>query len=163
MSIRTLFFANQVLECFGVCLIMSLVSEFTLFQRIQMGEDSSQKKLELDPEKLRKSIGIHLQDMFNTRQGAVLANPDYGLPDFNDIDMSNGFQLAKNELEKAIKAHLKQYEMRIGRVRVNYVKDLENPLNLRFEIKGLLNLRGQASRVRFEVCMDSEGAFKVTS
>lgn len=142
---------------------MSAQSELTLFQRMALCEEGTKKQLTLDPDKLHHSVQLHLQNMFNTRQGTSMANPDYGLPDFNDLDMSNGFTVAVTEIKKAIKQHLDKYESRLNKVRVNYIENDNDPTDLRFEIKGQLNMRGYKGRARFEANMLSEGAVKVTS
>ncbi len=142
---------------------MSAQSELTLFQRIALGEEGAKKQLTLDPDKLRQSIGLHLQNMFNTRQGSAMANDDYGLPDFNDLDMSDGFTSAMNGVKKAIKQHLDKYETRLSKVRVNYIENDDDPLDLRFEIKAQLNIKGHRGKVRFEAYMLGDGPVKVTS
>lgn len=142
---------------------MTIQAELTLFQRLKLGEEGTKKQVTINPDTLRRSIGQHLQNMFNTRQGASSANADYGLPDFNDLDMSNGFSSAINEIKKSIKQHLDQYESRLNGVRVNYLEDPDDPLNLRFEIRGRLNLEGHSGRVRFEASMKNDGAVKVST
>lgn len=144
---------------------MSTQSEYTLFQRIKLGQEGATKQLSLDPYKLRLSIQHHLQNMFNTRQGSTMANLDYGLPDFNDLDMSNGFTLAVAEIKTAIVLHLQNYEPRLVKqsIRVNHIEDTDEPLGLQFEISARLNLEGYSGRVRFEASLLNEGSVKVTT
>lgn len=142
---------------------MATRSELTLLQRIALGEEGAKRPLSTDPEKLRYSIQKHLQDMFNTRQGDAQANPDYGLPDFNELDMTAGFESAIDGIKNAIKRHLTLYESRLVRVRVSYIKNEEDPTDLMFEITGQLNIKGRRNNVRFEASLFNEGVVKVTT
>lgn len=142
---------------------MAVRSELTLLQRIALGEEGAKKPLTITPEKLRDSIQQHLQDMFNTRKGDALANPEYGLPDFNELDMAEGFESAIDGIKRAIKQHLSLYESRLNRVRVNFIKNEDDPTDLMFEITASLNIKGKHSRVRFEANMFKDAVVKVTT
>lgn len=151
------------LSLIGLLKNMAERSELTLLQRISLGNEGAKKSLEIDLEKLRYSVLQHLQDMFNTRQGDVPANDQYGLPDFNELDMSDGFEYAMEGIKKAIKKHIELYEPRLAGVRVHFVANVENPMDLMFEIKARLNIKGKISRVRFEASLNNDGALKVTT
>jgi type VI secretion system protein len=97
--------------------------------------------------------------MLNTRQGSVPAQPDYGLPDFNDLAVT--FPDAIFELRRIIKQSIELYEPRLSRVKVEHVKDEENPLALRYEITAQLNLDNENASVWFETTLDSQGRVKV--
>ena len=81
---------------------------YTLLQRIALGDEGAKQSLDVDEDKLRESVQMHLQNMFNVRQGSVSALDDYGLPDFNDLDMSSGYMKAVTEMRKAIKLALEK-------------------------------------------------------
>lgn len=129
---------------------MKAFNELTIFQRLAKGKYGANQKGKLDATQLRQSIAEHLQNMFNTRQGSSTANPDYGLPDFNDLDMEHGFANAVSEIKKSIKKQLELHEPRIKSPKVAYLPNEDNPLELRFEIQARFNMEGQSGRIRFE-------------
>ncbi|NQZ08746.1 MAG: type VI secretion system baseplate subunit TssE [Algicola sp.] len=129
---------------------MNAFNELTIFQRLAQGKHGANQKGQLDASRLRQSIAEHLQNMFNTRQGSSSANPEYGLPDFNDLDMEYGFADAVSEIKKSIKRQLELHEPRIKNPKVAYLPNEDNPLELRFEIHARFNMKGQSGRIRFE-------------
>jgi type VI secretion system protein len=133
--------------------------EQSLFERLQDPDSSSEYKLKINVNKAADSVLTHLRHMLNTRQGSSPALPDFGLPDFNDLAVT--FPDAIFELRRVIKQCLEQYEPRLSRVRVDYVKDEENPLNLRYEITAQMNLGEENTNVWFETTLDSQGRVKV--
>ncbi len=135
--------------------------ENSLLQRIALGDEGARRSLEVDPDKVRLSIQHHLQNLFNVRQGSVPSVPDYGLPDFNDLDLSSGYGTAVTEVRKAIRESLERYEPRLSQVKVRYLRDEDNPLDLRFEITAKLALSNSPVRVRFETQLGNEALVKV--
>lgn len=135
--------------------------ENSLLQRIALGDEGAQRSLDPDPDRVRLSIQQHLQNLFNVRQGSVSSLPDYGLPDFNDLDMSTGYGTAVTEVRKAIRESLERYEPRLTQVKVRYLRDDDNPLDLRFEITAKLALSTSPARVRFETQLGNEALVKV--
>jgi type VI secretion system protein len=133
--------------------------EQSLFERLQNPDAASDYKLKVNVNKAADSVLAHLRHMLNTRQGSAPALPDFGLPDFNDLAVT--FPDAIFELRRVIKQCLEQYEPRLSRVRVDYVKDEENPLNLRYEITAQMNLGDENANVWFETTLDSQGRVKV--
>lgn len=134
---------------------------YTLLQRIALGDEGAKQSLDVDEDKLRESVQMHLQNMFNVRQGSVSALDDYGLPDFNDLDMSSGYMKAVTEMRKAIKLALEKYEPRLDRVRVRYIQNDDNPLDLRFEINAHMAIPESPVRVRFHTMMANDGLCRV--
>jgi type VI secretion system protein len=132
--------------------------ERTLLERIAKPEDHV-SSLESDPRKVSESVQTHLINMMNTRQGSSISVPDYGLPDFNDL--KHRYPDALNELRRAIKLCIEKYEPRLTRIKVKYVPDEDNPIQLRFEINALLNVNGKNSSVWYETTLDSAGRANV--
>ncbi|MBZ9613414.1 type VI secretion system baseplate subunit TssE [Rheinheimera maricola] len=135
--------------------------ESYLMRRVKTGVDGKTTSVEFDHHVYKQTVFLHLQKIFNIRQGSCLANPDYGLPDFNDLDMKYGFSIAVKEVVKAIKENIEKYESGLKRVRVNFVRDETKPLELRFEIVGVLTARGLSERVRLETRKSSSGILEV--
>ncbi|BBB25264.1 type VI secretion system baseplate subunit TssE [Amphritea japonica] len=136
---------------------------YTLLQRVALGDEGAKQSLDVNEDKLRKSVQMHLQNMFNVRQGSVAALDDYGLPDFNDLDMSSGYMKAVTDMRKAIKLSLEKYEPRLERIRVRYLQNDENPLDLRFEINAHMAIPDCPVRVKFQTMMASDGLCKVVA
>ena len=90
-----------------------------------------------------------------------MSNPSYGLPDFNDLDMKYGFSKAIKEIINAIKENIERNEVGLKRIRVRFVKDETRPLDLSFEITGVLQVRGKSERIRFETKRSSSGTLEV--
>ncbi|NQZ31398.1 MAG: type VI secretion system baseplate subunit TssE [Oceanospirillaceae bacterium] len=137
--------------------------EYSLLQRIAMGDEGANQSLDIGADKLKRSVQLHLQNMFNVRQGSVPTSLDYGLPDFNDLDISSGYATAVSEVRKAIKLSLERYEPRLTSVKVRHIWDEDNQLELRYEITARMNIKDKNVRVRFETLMADEKFFRVTS
>ena len=133
--------------------------EQSLFERLQNPDESGDYKLKLNVNKAADSVLTHLRNMLNTRQGSVPTLPDYGLPDFNDI--ASNFPDAIFELRRVIKQSIDNYEPRLSRVKVDYAKDEDKPLSMRYEITAQLSLGGENANVWFETTLDSQGRVKV--
>ncbi|MBI3776778.1 MAG: type VI secretion system baseplate subunit TssE [Gammaproteobacteria bacterium] len=133
--------------------------EHSLFERLQSPDETSDYKLKVNVNKAADSVLNHLRNMLNTRQGSVPTLPDYGLPDFNDI--ASNFPDAIFELRRVIKQSIDNYEPRLSQVKVDYVKDEDKPLSMRYEITAQLSLGGENANVWFETTLDSQGRVKV--
>jgi len=137
--------------------------EHYLMERIRLGGSKPRSVASKDSVKYRESVLGQLQQMFNVRQGSCLCNNEFGLPDFNDLDSSEGFAGALTEFSKSIKEQIEAFSPGLNRVRVRYIHDAEDPLNIRFEITGRLNVDGGTERVKFETQKMSNGAIKVVN
>jgi type VI secretion system protein len=97
----------------------------SLFERLTMGPLAQS----IDED---ESIRNHLLRLLTTRQGTVMALPDYGLPDLNDLAYSKSELLAKSC--RTISNCISRYEPRLTNVIVQIISDSENPLNVAFSI-----------------------------
>jgi type VI secretion system protein len=82
-----------------------------------------------------RSILAHLQQLLNTRQGDAPVAPGYGVIDF--ADLVHGFPGAIQQLARAIRSTILEFEPRLRNVAVRHVPD-EDGLTLRFEIAAQL-------------------------
>lgn len=133
--------------------------EQSLFERLQNADEPGDYRLKINVNKAADSVLNHLRNMLNTRQGSALTLPDYGLPDFNDI--ASNFPDAIFELRRIIKQSIESYEPRLSHVKVDYTRDEEKPLSMRYEITAQLNLGDENASVWFETTLDSQGHVKV--
>ncbi|MDH4273408.1 MAG: type VI secretion system baseplate subunit TssE [Gammaproteobacteria bacterium] len=113
----------------------------------------------VDKTRVARSVLRHLMQMLNTRRGSVPTQPDYGLPDFND--MVSRFPDAIQELKKEIKFCLEKYEPRLSQIHVGHIADKANPLALRYEISATLMLDNEKSDIWFETTLNSMGKVSV--
>jgi type VI secretion system protein len=133
--------------------------ERSLLERIDHPEVESIRQLTPDTDELSRSILRNLQNMFNTRQGSVLTVAEYGSPDFNDL--VDQFPDAIMEIRKSILYNVKEYEPRLKNIRVRHIPDEENPLDLKFEISGQLNLGKSRTSVAFTTIMGDSGRIRI--
>ncbi|MBU2710570.1 type VI secretion system baseplate subunit TssE [Zooshikella harenae] len=136
-----------------------MTAERCLFERIINAETVNQRTLAFDEHKLQKSILSHVQDMLNVRQGSVMALPDYGMPDFNDL--VSQFPDAIIQIKQAIKEYLSLYEPRLSTIRVEHYEDADNPLVLKFGITAEVVTENQRSRISFETELAGSGQARV--
>lgn len=101
------------------------------------------------------SIVDHLKRILNTRQGSALIAGAYGLPDFNDL--ARQFPDAILILRKEIWRCIEMYEPRLRNVRVEYIKDPDAPLSLKFEIAGELAIDDSTQKINIETRIDASG------
>lgn len=139
-----------------------MVSGKTLLTRIhEAGKTPALgRRLEEDPKETLAAVMLHLQDLFNVRQGSAMTCPEYGLPDFNDLVHSSPLTM-ETELAKAIKEAIRRYEPRLMAVRVRHVPDEHNPLNLAFQISARLTVGDKKRPVSFETIMTESGRIRV--
>jgi type VI secretion system protein len=110
-------------------------------------------------ESVRDSVAAHLSKMLSTRAGSVLALPDYGMPDLNNMNLSlhDALSLARSEIQRFIAA----YEPRLTEVSVEAIPNADKPLQLAFVIEGLLHVEGLTSRVRMSAQLQGSGQVSI--
>lgn len=110
-------------------------------------------------ESVRDSVAAHLSKMLSTRAGSVLALPDYGMPDLNNMNLSlhDALSLARSEIQRFIAA----YEPRLTEVSVEAIPNPDKPLQLAFVIEGLLHVEGLTSRVRMSAQLQGSGQVSI--
>lgn len=111
-------------------------NESTLLERLTNPDPTGSRRLDLDMGRVKRSILNHLQQMFNTRHGHAPAQPDYGIPDLNTFMFEFPESIAP--MRQAIERSIEKYEPRLKHVKAVWVRDEENPLNIRFEISARL-------------------------
>ncbi len=105
------------------------------------------------------TITEHLQKLLNTRQGSALIAPDYGIPDFTEL--MHSYPESVKDMERALKSAINKYEPRLKGVKVKFIPDEDDPLNLRFEIHARLATRKDAPPVFFESVVDADGKISI--
>lgn len=105
------------------------------------------------------SVARHLQNMLGTRAGSVLALPDYGLPDLNDMRLSLHESLTQSRL--SIERFIQAYEPRLSKVRVIALPEACDPLALAFVIEAALVIDGVLQAVVFNARLSGGGCVEV--
>jgi type VI secretion system protein len=106
-------------------------------------------------ESVRDSVAAHLSKMLSTRAGSVLALPDYGMPDLNNMNLS--LHEALTQGRRDVQSFIAAYEPRLSDVSVSSAPNEDNPLNLAFVIEGLLEVEGFKSRVSLSAQLQGSG------
>ena len=99
-------------------------------------------------QQLADSILRHLQKMLNTRQGHVLTQPEYGIPDVTEFIQTLPDMV--NEVRSAIRNSIEKFEPRLRNVEVAFVPSEGAGLSLRFEITAELVTEKEDASVWFE-------------
>ncbi len=107
-------------------------------------------------EDIQRSIRDHLTRLLNARQGVLLHQPDYGLPDIANIYHQLPYSVS--ELSESIKRTVLKYEPRLADVTVNYRPIEKSDCILHLEIKAKLT---NGSNVLFETFFMSGGYAEV--
>ncbi len=108
-------------------------------------------------------VAKHLQEMLNTRAGASLSAPEYGMVEISD--MLHDFPDAMGVMQRAIKNSITKYEPRLRNVQVRLVQpdEDEQQLYVHFEISAqLVHPNGDRQPVRFSTSVDESSNVRVS-
>ena len=104
-------------------------------------------------------VAAHLGKMLSIRAGSVQTLPDYGLPDFNDMNRSLHESLSQSRL--LIERFIRAYEPRLKHVRVRALPRDHDALALAFAIEATLCLDGVTQPVLFTARLRDAGQVEV--
>ncbi len=105
------------------------------------------------------SVAAHLGKMLSIRVGSVQTLPDYGLPDFNEMNQSLHESLSQSRL--LIERFIRAYEPRLSHVRVRVLPRDHDPLCLAFAIDATLRIDGVVQPVVFTAHLRDAGRIEV--
>lgn len=129
--------------------------ELCLLDRIDQEIVPGNYTTQFDQNAQLQNVIDNVQRMLNVREGSVLALPDYGMPDINDVVKE--FPDAISRIQQVISQFVERYEPRLQRVQVHYVHDPEQPLLLKFVLSGELKANGRVSKVSFDTVLTGSG------
>ena len=138
---------------------MKVKSERSLLERLVSPPAASFRRSGVDLQRLSDSIILHLRRMMNCRHGFTPAAPDYGLPDLNECFFA--FPDSMTYLKQSIQTSIEKYEPRLSRVRLKFVEDPDNPLEIRFEIQARLETEEESVTFAFTTKLGSAGGIQV--
>jgi len=104
---------------------------------------------------LHDSVLSHLKKMLNTRQGHVLTQPEYGLPDMTQF-VQNLPEMVKVSLT-SIQNSIERFEPRLRNVVVRHLPNPDNITNLWFEIRAELVTEREETSVSFQTLVNPSG------
>lgn len=104
------------------------------------------------------SILSHLRVLLNTRKGASVTAPGFGIIDFNDF--VHAFPGNLYALQASIRATILEYEPRLRSVSVRYTPDVD-PLAIKFEITAQPAHEGARGVLRFRTRLSAGGKVDV--
>ena len=131
----------------------------SLLRRIERAADpTSNERRYYRGDDLESAVVEHLKELLNTRRGASLSAPDYGIDDV--AELARDFPDSLADMQRAIKNTLLKYEPRLKNVQVRAVKpDTEGAdLVAHFEVTAqLIDQNGERQPFRFRTSMDEDG------
>jgi type VI secretion system protein len=113
-----------------------VINERTLLERLANPDPPGQRHPDINVSRLKRSVIAHLQRILNSRHDHAPAQPDYGIPDLNEFKFA--YPDSITPMRQAIQASIEKYEPRLKDVKVTWVPDEDDPLNVRFEIAARL-------------------------
>lgn len=116
--------------------------------------------MELNKDRLKRSVLRHLQHMLNSRHGHAPAQPDYGIPDLNEFMFE--FPDSITPMRVAIERSIEKYEPRLKDVKATWVTDENDPLNVRFEVTARLSVEGMTVPLHFATQVGSASGIDVS-
>ena len=133
--------------------------EQTLLERLADPRVDRPLTITENTQQLADSILRHLQKMLNTRQGHVLTQPEYGIPDVTEFIQTLPDMV--NEVRSAIRNSIEKFEPRLRNVEVAFVPSEGAGLSLRFEITAGLVTEKEDASVWFETSVSPSGHIDV--
>jgi type VI secretion system protein len=108
--------------------------------------------------RVRKYVQKHLSGLLNTKQGSVLIDNDYGVPDFS-IGPGNG-QAPNGELiAQVVLALINSYEPRLIKPKVKLTLSNSDNLSMAFVISGLVETNNEHQNLTFSGTLLTNGSF----
>ena len=118
--------------------------------------------VEIDSNDLAQSVRDDLEKLYNTKQGTVLIDEKFGLPDFND--MLNGYGAPDSErMQSVILKLTKKYEKRLSSVEINYEDNKEKNSNLSFRLNATLQYKNQSLPFTAGMVLNDDGSTTVNA
>jgi type VI secretion system protein len=136
-----------------------MARERSLLERLADPTGYRPLTVEENTQELADSILRHLRKMLNTKQGHVLTQPEYGMPDVTEF-IQNLPEMVE-VVQRGIRNSIEKFEPRLRNVTVTYVPSQEVVANLRFEITAELVTEREEASVWFETAVTPTGQIEV--
>jgi len=134
-----------------------------LLKRLSRWEESAENGIdEADVNALLESIKDDLEKIYNTKQGTVLIDDEFGMPDFSY--MMIGYSAPdSNSILQQIHLQTKKYEPRLHALQVAYVEQKKFPGKLQFQISAKLKIKEQDVPFSVRALLSDDGSVKLTA
>ncbi|WP_244212811.1 type VI secretion system baseplate subunit TssE [Pseudomonas plecoglossicida] len=107
-------------------------------------------------EVLTQSILQHLQRILNTRQGTVLIDPEFGVPDFTNL--AGSFVTGEtSQMIENITRMVARYEPRLKSPRIVMGEDAQEVLSLSFSLSGVVSINDRDMPLHLATRVSSDG------
>ncbi len=136
-----------------------MINERRLFERLVAPGPAADRRREIDVHQLTESVIIHLRKLMNCRHGCTLIQSDYGIPDLNEFIFA--FPDSLSYMRKAVQQTIEKYEPRLKSVRVKYVENPDNPLDIHLEITAQLLTDDQPVPISFSTHTGSAAGLEI--
>jgi type VI secretion system protein len=107
-----------------------------------------------------ESVLNDVETVLNTRQGTVILDPDFGMPDFSNLFNSLSPPELEN-LQRSLRSCLEHSDRRLQGVSVEYVPRDNDIGVLRFSISARLQFRNQEVPMNFFSLLQGDGSIGV--
>ena len=124
--------------------------------------NESSSIVEIDSNDLAQSIRDDLEKLYNTKQGTVLIDKKFGLPDFNDIFNGYGEPDAER-MQSMILRLTKKYELRLSSVEIKDEDAKQKKSNLSFRLNAILQHKNQSLPFTAGMVFNDDGSTTVTA
>lgn len=137
------------------------MNERRLLERISSWEIGEERTSRTRVDVLVQSIMKHLSRLLNTRQGSVLLDPTFGVPDFTNVagGMASG---SVGEMEDEICRVVKKYEPRVRSPKVTLISDASDMLSIKFELEGTIDADDRSIPLHLSTTVGSNGRVYVS-
>lgn len=129
--------------------------EKRLLERIRHLSNNPEARVANDAGKLVDSVIDHLLRVFTTREGSVLTDVKYGIPDF--AGLLRNYPDSAQEIIRTLKEKIVRYEPRLGSVKVSISFVDDSRLSLHFRIDGFVVSDGGSIPLTFQSVVGVDG------
>ncbi len=131
-----------------------------LLERIRNLDAGDQELVSDDTASEFRSILGHLQHLLNTRQGTVLIDDGYGMPDIF-FTQGTSFHDNSQSMVQLLTETIRKYEPRLKNVTVRMKPRMNEVLEQHFTVQATLT-RDETARFEFSAVVSSEGKIRTS-
>lgn len=136
------------------------MKERRLLERIATWEDGEERTNKTQVDVLVRSVTDHLRRLLNTRQGSVLLDPKFGVPDFTN--MAGGLTAGSvGDIEEEIRRMVLKYEPRIKSPKVTLSRESTDVLSIQFGLQGKLEVDDREIPLQLATTVGANGKVQI--
>lgn len=136
------------------------MKERRLLERIATWEDGEKRTNKTQVDVLIRSVTDHLRRLLNTRQGSVLLDPKFGVPDFTN--MAGGLTAGSvGDIEEEIRRMVLKYEPRIKSPKVTLSRESADVLSIQFGLQGKLEVDDREIPLQLATTVGANGKVQI--